>query len=624
MLFSITNNLLKRRRWNQMPASPFRKRVTWWIKLLVPALIAMPFCFRWVVIDALRPYASPALGVTLLTALYWVLEPISIVVAAFIPIVLMPFFHVTTAKGVANQMWTDTSIVFLGGFLFSIVMVRWNLHSRIALKTVLIFGLRPWLLLLGMMLVTTFLSMWISNTACALTMIPNAIAIITKLEEMTGSPEATAPFARCLLLAIPFSCSVGGFITLIGTPPNLILSQIAKDRFPLAPEIGFAQFMFLTLPTAFLILAFMYFYFVFFFLRNVTMPPNVDESLFRDTYATLGKVKAAEKVVIFLFVLLACLWLFRGDMSFGTNSTMIGWANKLFKDGATYISDGTVAMALSILLFIIHVPQPTRREETRMRVAEINLDIPDENPWPNRRTDNPRVDDTDYSEDSELREEPGDATETEAPQPTEEPVIQTKEYEWVPLLDWGYAQEKIPWQILFLFSGGFVLNQGFFDSKLDLWLGEAMKSWTNWPLVGLQLVLMIVASAVSSVASNTACANLLIPIMSVMAQNSEKIHPWLLMFPVCFMTSCTYLLPVSTPPNLIAYGYGRLTMRDFVLHGAVFTVVSLFIVLAMSLALLPPIFQARGFPDWAQRPNTTTLSAASVLCSPVQGLEHPV
>jgi sodium-dependent dicarboxylate transporter 2/3/5 len=79
-------------------------------------------------------------------------------------------------------MWSDTSVVFLSGFIFSGAMVRWNLHSRIALRTVLIFGLRPWLLLLGMMLVTSFLGTWISNTACALTMLPNALAIITEME----------------------------------------------------------------------------------------------------------------------------------------------------------------------------------------------------------------------------------------------------------------------------------------------------------------------------------------------------------------------------------------------------------------------------------------------------------
>jgi sodium-dependent dicarboxylate transporter 2/3/5 len=577
-----------------------RARLIWWAKLLIPLIISCPFSFRLVALDESRPYASPALGITLLTALYWVLEPISIVITSFIPICLMPLFHVTTAKAVANEMWTDTSIVFLGGFIFSIVMVKWNLHSRIALKTVLIFGLRPWLLLLGMMLVTTVLSMWISNTACALTMIPNAVAIITKLEEIAGGPEAVKPFATCLLLAIPFCCSVGGFITLIGTPPNLILAQIAKDRFPTAPEIGFAQFMFVSLPTSFCILLFMYVYFLVVFLRHAALPPDVDVSSFRDNYRALGKMKLAEKLVLVLFAGLALLWLFRGNLSFSESATLIGWANRLFKDGSSYISDGTVALTMSVLLFIVHVPQPTAREEMVMATSEVGLDIIAEGGRPARHQAVPEADE--YSEDSELREE---ATEQDSElQDIGAPREQAREgVEWVPLLDWQYAQERIPWQILFLFSGGFVLNRGFSDSGLDAWLGDAMKSWTEWPLFALLLVLMLVTMAISVIASNTACANLLLPLMAVIGQQSRSVHPWLLMFPTCLMTSCCFLLPISTPPNLIAYGYGRLTMGDFVVHGAVFSLVSLFVVIGMCLALLPPVFGARGFPDWAVPPD---------------------
>lgn len=140
------------------------------------------------------------------------------------------------------------------------------------LKTVLIFGVRPWLLLLGLILVATLLAMWVSNTATALTILPNALSIITKLEEITGDPVLIKPFAKCLFLAIAYCCSVGGMVTLIGTPPNLILAQIAKERFPKAEEIGFTTFLFISLPISFTVLIIMYFVFI----RKVHLPEEVD------------------------------------------------------------------------------------------------------------------------------------------------------------------------------------------------------------------------------------------------------------------------------------------------------------------------------------------------------------
>lgn len=571
------------------------KKVIWWLEFLIPIAIAIPFLFRIIVLDKDKPYASPCMGILLWTALYWVFEPIPIVITAFFPVFLSPLFHVSKAKTIASTMWSDTSMVFLGGFIYSIAMVRWNLHSRIALKTVLIFGLRPWLLLLGIMLVTTFLGMWISNTATALTMLPNAVAIITKLEEITGDPELIDPFARCLFLAIAYSCSVGGFITLIGTPPNLILSQIAKERFPKGDEISFTQFLFISLPISFSILIVMYLYFVFIFLRKLKLPDDIDITAFRQNYEKLGKMKSAEWVIVVLFALLACLWLFRTNIQ-----GLIGWSNRLYGDGSDYISDGTVAILLSMLLFIIHVPEPSKNEEKAMISGEIDLEIKPQTPWHHREALTGTTMEED--EDSELVEEVSETTELS----DKPPENKKQEIEWVPLLDWTYVQNKIPWTIIFLFSGGFCLNQGLTDSGMDVWLGDVMKGLAKLPMFPLLLIILIVTGVLGTVASNTACANILIPIMAVFASNSGTIHPWMLMFPVCFMCSCCFLLPVSTPPNLIAYSYGKLKMSDFLIHGSIFTAISLFVIIGLCMAIIPPAFDAHDFPIWASKNATAT------------------
>jgi di/tricarboxylate transporter len=426
-------------------------------------------------------------------------------------------------------------------------------------------------------------------------MIPNVIAIVTKLEEIAGDATAITPFAKCLFLAIPYCCSVGGFSTLIGTPPNLILAQISRERFPRAPEIGFGQFIFVALPISWAIQICMYVYYYIVFLRNLKLPPNLDATLFRENYANLGPWKPAEKWILLLFGTLALLWFFRGDLNFGGSSGLTGWANTIFpKKGSGLISDGTVALLMSCLLFIIHVPQPSRREEEVMERHEVDLEIRRRR----RRKSSSSTDDfEEVSEDSELREE-----QSEVVQRSEAPASESDDStskDWVPILEWDHVQLKIPWSILFLFSGGFVLNLGFQSSGLDLWLGNAMHGWTKIPLSALILLVMLITTVFSTFASNTACANIMLPIVAVLAQNSGTIHPWRLMFPTCFMTSCCFLLPVSTPPNLIAYGSGRLAMRDFLIHGGVFTVISLLIVWGMTSALMPAVFNAKEMPDWA-------------------------
>ena len=141
------------------------------------------------------------------------------------------------------------------------------------------------------------------------------------------------------------------------------------------------------------------------------------------------------------------------------------------------------------------------------------------------------------------------------------------------------------------------------DSGMDIWLGDVMKGLSKLPLFLLLVIILIITAVLGTVASNTCCANILIPIMAVFASNSEKYHPWLLMFPICFMTSFCFLLPVSTPPNLIAYSYGKLKLTDFLIHGSFFTIVTLLINIALCMALLPKIFDAGSFPDWARKEN---------------------
>ena len=570
--------------------NPIFKRVLWWLEFVVPIIVAFPFLFSFITLTE-GTTASQCLGVVIITAAWWIFEPIPIVVTAFVPVFLLPMFGVSSAKNVASSMFSDTSLVFLGGFLFSIAMVRWNLHSRIALKTVLIFGLRPKLLLLGIMIVTAFLSMWISNTATALTMVPNALAIITKIEELTGDTDAVAPFSKSLFLGIAYAASVGGMATLIGTPPNLIFAQVSADTFPGAPSISFANFMGVALPTTVLIIAVLYLFFIFVYLRKLNLPPNMDESTFRENYEKLGKMSPAEIIVGLDFILLALMWLFRGDLG-----GMKGWANLLLPNskGSDMIQDGTIALCLGIILFIIHVPQPTEKEERKLQKAEVDLEL-------RHRNNHNR---THFRSPLELPSSSDDGSEEEDFITERKDDEEEAEYKWVPIIDWEYVQSKIPWTILFLFAGGFALNQGFKDSTLDSWVGSKLASLTNMPLFALLLCIVLITSILSNIASNTACANILIPIVANLARESGKYHPWMLMIATAFATSCCFIMPVATPPNLICFGSGRLETKDFMIAGSFINIVSLFIICGMCIALIPPVLDAHDFPAWA---NTTVV-----------------
>jgi len=570
---------------------PTWKRVLWWIEIVVPLLVAIPFLFNWVVIDKTKP-ASQCLGITIITAVWWILEPVPIVVTAFIPILGLPLVGVSKGKDIASSMFTDTSLVFLGGFIFSVAMVKWNLHSRIALKTVIIFGLRPRLLLLGICLVTGFLSMWISNTATALTMVPNALAIVAKLEEITGDPEMVAPFAKALFLGIAFSAGIGGMATLIGTPPNLIFAQTALKQFPKSPAIGFSDFFFVAFPMSVLLMIIMYMYFVFVYMRKVKFPPNLDESVFRDNYDRLGPMSPAETVITTLFVSLALLWLFRADLNIGSLKIK-GWSTLLHgTTGSSYILDGTVAMILSILLFFIHVPQPSEKKEQQNQKATVDLEL--------------KKEETDKKYKAPLELDSSDGMEEE-----DNEIVLSKltidgeeSMKWVPILEWDYTEHKIPWSILFLFSGGFALNQGFIDSKLDKWIGEKLKSFTDLPLFVLILIITYITSALSNVSSNTACANIVLPIVAALAQNAKKYHPWLLMLPATFATSICFILPIATPPNLICLGSGRITTKDFLKSGTFINIVGVFLMSFCTMYLTDAVYDTEKFPTWA---NTSSL-----------------
>ncbi|WP_167612590.1 SLC13 family permease [Maribellus sediminis] len=306
-----------------------------------------------------NPQVTYCFAIALLMAVWWITEAIPLAVTALLPVALFPLFGVVDGKTVSSMYFNHLIFLFIGGFLMAFAMERWNLHRRIALRILILFGISPGRILLGFMLATSFLSMWMSNTATAMMMVPIALSIIMKLEESVGVKNM-AKYNVGLLLGIAYSASIGGIATLVGTPPNLSFARIVSIIFPEMTEISFADWFIYALPVTVLlfIAAWLLLYFMY---RPKTSWKQLEISDFRKEYMALGKAKTEEKIVLILFTVLAFLWIFRSG--FNIQSFVVpGWA-QLFKN-PSYINDGTVAIFIAILLFII--PSKSKKGERIM------------------------------------------------------------------------------------------------------------------------------------------------------------------------------------------------------------------------------------------------------------------
>lgn len=285
--------------------------------------------------------------IAVVMALWWIFEVLPLGVTALIPVITFPFMNIMSAKKVAPIYMSSILMVFIGGFLVAIAMQKWQLHRRIALKIVSIFGNSPQRLILGFMLASAFLSMWVSNTATTVMMVSIALAVIKHCEDKIGVGIDSRLFASTLMLAIAHAASVGGIATLVGTPPNLAFTRIYEINF--GEAVSFGEWFLFALPTAMLL-----FFGVWLVLMRVHFRRSKIDFEASDITASalqkMGGITPEEKKVAAVFVTMAALWIFRKDLNFGLFS-IPGWGS-LFAH-ASFINDGTVAILCAVSLFAL-------------------------------------------------------------------------------------------------------------------------------------------------------------------------------------------------------------------------------------------------------------------------------
>ena len=287
--------------------------------------------------DGLSNQGNAVLACTGWIAIWWITEAIPIAVTSLLPIVLFPLTGALPIGDTTAAYGHKFVYLYLGGFLIALAIEKWNLHKRIALNIITIIGANVKKIILGFMVATAFLSMWISNTATAVMMLPIALSIVSQLKNNPATDiNENKRFGKALMLGIAYSASIGGIATLIGTPPNLVLAGILQQTYNY--EISFMQWFIFGFPISIILLTLCWLYLtkIAFKFNQAEFPGGKTE--IKRLKAALGKITYEEKVVGIVFALTALCWILR---SFVLKQLLPG------------IDDTIIAIAFGVLLFMI-------------------------------------------------------------------------------------------------------------------------------------------------------------------------------------------------------------------------------------------------------------------------------
>jgi sodium-dependent dicarboxylate transporter 2/3/5 len=287
--------------------------------------------------EGLPDEANAILASTLWIAVWWITEAIPIAVTALLPIILFPLTGGLDLNTTTSAFGHKFVFLYMGGFIIAIAIEKWNLHKRIALNIIYFIGLDVKKIILGFMVATAFLSMWISNTATAVMMLPIGIAIINQLKDNPNTVEdENLVFGKALMLAIAYSASIGGIATLIGTPPNLVLAGVILDTYNY--EITFLQWFMFGFPIAVILLFICWKYLTSFAFKFEQKEFPGGKSEIKRLLINLGDISYEEKMVAAVFATTAFFWITR---SF------------LFDKLLPALDDTIIAIAFAVVLFLI-------------------------------------------------------------------------------------------------------------------------------------------------------------------------------------------------------------------------------------------------------------------------------
>ncbi|XP_046438107.1 solute carrier family 13 member 5-like isoform X1 [Daphnia pulex] len=534
--------------------------------------------------------------VIIIMAIYWMTEALPVPITSLLPVVLFPLLGIMDTGKVCTAYMKETNMMFIGGLMVALAIEHCNLHKRTALRVLLLVGASPRWLMLGFMLVTMFLSMWISNTATTAMMVPIVEAVIEELfkenegfrespvtsfentsvdtnlssenvdccidtvgsidsvadvgkscleltpsgRRSTHNPEHKKKIRSGVFMSIAYASNIGGTGSLIGSGPQLALKGILNELYGPAPGLNFASWMAFNIPGMLIntFLAWIWLQYLFIGFKRTTTDEDgktkVVKNLIKKKYEELGPMTFHEIATLILFIVCVFLWFFR-DPQFIT-----GWSEYLH---AVEVDDATAVMTIVMFLFII----PAKPKIWWFRnVGEV----------------------TQFSESCSA------------------------------LLEWKYVQDKLPWGVVLLLGGGFAISDASKISGLSTWLGAQLSVLSVLPPFIIMLTICIMTAAVTEVASNTATANILLPILSEMA-NTIQVNPLFLMLPATVTCSYAFMLPVATPPNAIVFAAGKMNQVDMMKTGFFMNIICVFTICVLTVSYGSFMFGFEKFPEWA-------------------------
>jgi sodium-dependent dicarboxylate transporter 2/3/5 len=458
-------------------------------------------------------------AVATLMAFWWITEAIPLAMTSLLPIVLFPLLTDRSIRETTSPYANPVIFLFLGGFLIAIAMEKWNLHRRIALLTVARVGYKPARIVLGLMLATGFLSMWVSNTATTLMMLPIGLSVLALVSDRFVAGRAGAPaapdqgqgaadatseanlrrFGVCLTLSIAWAATMGGLGTLLGSPPNAIVAGYAAEE--LGRTIGFLEWMILGAPLGltFIIIGWL-------LMTRVLYRFDLDEipggrQMIESEIGKLGRMSQGEKMVLAVFGSAAFLWIVPGLLE---SVPGLGGRMGLFGE----MDDAAIAIAAGGALFLL--PGRGGREM---------------------------------------------------------------------VLNWKDAENGLPWGVLLLFGGGLSLAGAVAGTGLDAWLGQQVTGLGALPVVLLVAAVVTMVMFLTEVTSNTATAATFIPVLAGVAVGIGA-DPMTLLIPAALAATCAFMLPVGTPPNAIVFSSGAVTMKQMARGGLVLNLVGILLITA--------------------------------------------
>ncbi len=305
------------------------------------------------------PSAALVLGIGGLMISWWITEALPMPVVALVPLVAFPLFKLGTLEETAAPYANPVIFLFMGGFMLGLAIEKWNLHKRIALNIVRITGTSGNRIVLGFIMATGLLSMWLSNTATTMMMFPIALSVVNVICENHKGDGNTRHFAVAIMLAIAYASNIGGIATIIGTPPNVAYVGYIQKKYH--TEVNFVDWMMVCTPLAIILLACLYFVLVKLLFPNRIKADLETKHLIADEITKLGPISSAEKRVLIIFIGTAALWIFR---------SIINGAQSIFK-----LDDTMIAVLCALALFIF--PAGKNKEENKENERKTLLEWED-------------------------------------------------------------------------------------------------------------------------------------------------------------------------------------------------------------------------------------------------------